>query len=442
MNPRHFHMIATRTEVEEERLRSQFQVLISPFSELNIISPSRNAPDMPLNPVEVQHRLCPVCSNVSTVGSCQVCGNPNIKRGDDDKSSSCYDKKCDFKEKIKLEDKSGGKRKKKSKSSNKKSTKKSEKNRDKAPSPTDCDFPDEEKHLVEFSSRIQIESPMTPSAARKSLLQRVTDDASPKSTKKKLTSTRSKTSAESKISIQSPRNTFSKIRSGDPRPSIDENEGRNSPCRGVLSPIRMSFRNKIKFTPDDLYMNEANESSDEIDVHDKAFPSLPVSSTEDGVIRNTVENAASTSISAAIGEDEKDSNREEAANDETSQEVKPPKKSSSCVRLSSFLAWSEEERGRPWKCRICTYLNQNPLHLSCEVCCALREKEKPSDEVSLLSLSTEARESSVMLPEHQQKAIRSKAKKVEEQWFEDLEAHRMAELVEYQRQVLERYQSA
>ena len=95
--------------------------------------------------------------------------------------------------------------------------------------------------------------------------------------------------------------------------------------------------------------------------------------------------------------------------------------------------WSEAERHLPWECRTCTFVNENPLHLSCSICGVLRE-------IGICAAVTTAsafeEQMTFLRGDTQQATVQSKSKKVEEVWFAKLQAQRIQEMVELQEHVL------
>lgn len=103
-----------------------------------------------------------------------------------------------------------------------------------------------------------------------------------------------------------------------------------------------------------------------------------------------------------------------------------------------FLAWSMEERLSEWKCQACTFMNENALHLTCDMCGGIRETDSstPSE-----SLTSSHQEDVGTIDEAQRVTTRSRSQKVEDEYLLVVEIERSKELIELQKELLEEYAS-
>lgn len=100
----------------------------------------------------------------------------------------------------------------------------------------------------------------------------------------------------------------------------------------------------------------------------------------------------------------------------------------------NLTAWSDEERNKPWDCKTCTFVNENPIHLSCSMCGVLREvgrQARPNP-------SAFEEQMAFLRGETQQSTIQFKSKKLEEEWFVKLREQRIEELFQLQTEYLKK----
>jgi hypothetical protein len=107
----------------------------------------------------------------------------------------------------------------------------------------------------------------------------------------------------------------------------------------------------------------------------------------------------------------------------------PPNEGEAAQARDTFLGWSEEERSQAWECQTCTFVNENALHLACDMCGTLCAKGSSSNRKSFSFFDED-------LHEDQQAAIRSKSHQVEEKCFVTLQQERIGELIQLQKKLL------
>lgn len=191
------------------------------------------------------------------------------------------------------------------------------------------------------------------------------------------------------------------------------------PLRASLSPIRQGFRDRNDMQ---RAITNGSNAARACPREERGFDGTRHSSSSSG---SSILQASERHLSVAVPSDKPLPTShllEEIAIDTVSPPATP----------DNLTMWSDEERNKPWECKTCTFVNENPLHLSCSICGVLREigrQGRPSP-------TAFEEQMAFLRGETQQATVQFKCKKLEEEWFVKLQERRMEELFQLQTEYL------
>lgn len=107
------------------------------------------------------------------------------------------------------------------------------------------------------------------------------------------------------------------------------------------------------------------------------------------------------------------------------------------TRTTISLGGSEEKRKQPWSCIACTFVNENPLHLSCSICATQREKRSMETQLHHDQFTTSKKDDTLRRDIQPAEAVLSKFKEIEEECLVTLNAERAPELIKLQQELLD-----
>ena len=348
---------------------------------------------------------CRNCSHVGTTFTCSVCGTYNAPHHERVIVSS-LDKCNDIGHKPPLGvQPKGTKKVKKSKRSKSQTKSRSQKSRENAESsPKYMSLSDDVEDAVQPTNYAHPASPITPAPRRRSMYRDENGIISP-------------TTIRAQIRILVPSKSEADIpptRTAEHCGSSTRTMESDFPSRSSLSPIRRGFRDRHD-------MERATKDA-------RAFQ--PYERTMNGTHPATEVNVSQASEC-----------RTSVPVPSQSLQTYPPNQTTTIGTMmpqavaDNLTAWSDAERNQPWECRTCTFVNGNPLHLSCSICGVLRETGIPLEPKTTATMAFEE-QMACLRGDTQQTTVQSKSKKVEDAWFATLQGLRIQEMVEQQAIVL------
>ena len=193
------------------------------------------------------------------------------------------------------------------------------------------------------------------------------------------------------------------------------------PLRASLSPIRRGFRDRNDMQRAIVNGGDTARASPR---EERGLDGTRLTSTTSGSSSSSIQQISECRTSIPVPSDK--SLPTHQPEEITIDNAAPP------ASPNYLTAWSDEELNKPWECKTCTFVNENPMHLSCSMCGVLREigrQARPSP-------SAFEEQMAFLRGETQQSTIQSKSKKLEEEWFVKLREQRMEELFQLQTEYL------